>query len=113
MEVTWISVLEMSKFIAALLDGVVKVSCYDRILLEAVGQTFGMDVEVFMPFLIDRNRVLADVRAYFTLIDTAQFYYRNCQDESLYTITPRYLAGEVGPVAWEPNLRSAVEHYDR
>ena len=82
-EVTWISALEMPEHIAALLGGALKVRCYDGSLLEAVGQTFGADVEAFMPFLKDRRRVSADVRAYFTLIDTAQFYYRNYQDESL------------------------------
>ena len=112
-EVTWISALEMPEHIAALLGGLVKVRCYDGSLLEAVGQTFGVDVEVFMPFLKDRKRVSADVRAYFTLIDTAQFYYRNYQDESLYATTARYLAGGVRPAAWEPDVRSAVEHYDR
>ena len=112
-EVMWISALEMPEHIAALLDGVMKVRCYDGSLLEAVGQTFGVDVEVFMPFLKDRKRVSADVRAYFTLIDTAQFYYRNYQDESLYATTARYLAGGVRPAAWEPDVRSAVEHYER
>ena len=112
-DVTWISALEMPEHIAALLDGLVKVRCYDGSLLEAVGQTFGVDVEVFMPFLKDRKRVSADVRAYFTLIDTAQFYYRNYQDESLYATTARYLAGGIRPAAWEPDVRSAVEHYDR
>ena len=112
-EVTWISALEMPEHIAALLDGLVKVRCYDGSLLEAVGQTFGVDVEVFMPFLKDRKRVSADVRAYFTLIDTAQFYYRNYQDESLYTTAARYLANGVKPCAWEPDVKAAVEHYDR
>ena len=116
-EVTWISALEMPEHIAALLDGALKVRCYDGSLLEAVGQTFGVDVEAFMPFAVGRSprdrRMSADVRAYFTLIDTAQFYYRNYQDESLYATTARYLAGGVRPAAWEPDVRSAVEHYDR
>ena len=74
-EVTWISALEMPEHIAELLEGV----------------------------LDDRSRVprdrAADVRAYFTLIDTAQFYYRNYQDESLYATTARYLANGVRPAA--------------
>ena len=114
-EVTWISALEMPEHIAALLGGALKVRCYDGSLLEAVGQTFGVDVEAFMPFAVGRSprdrRMSADVRAYFTLIDTAQFYYRNYQDESLYATTARYLAGGVRPAAWEPDVRSAVEHY--
>lgn len=31
--------------------------------------------------------------------------------ESLYATTARYLAGGVRPAAWEPDVRSAVEHY--
>ena len=112
-EVAWISALEMPERIAALLDGILKVRCHDGSLLEAVGRTFGVDVAAFMPFLKERKRVPADVRAYFTLIDTAQFYYRNYQDETLYATTVRYLAGGVRPAAWEPDVRSAVEHYDR
>ena len=112
-EVMWISALEMPEHIAELLEGVMTVRCYDGSLLEAVGQTFGVDVEVFMPFLKEPKRVSADVRAYFELIATAQFYYRNYQDESLYATTARYLANGVKPCSWEPNVRSAVEHYDR
>ena len=116
-EVTWISALEMPEPIAALLDGVMKVRCYDGSLLEAVGQTFGVDVESLMPFVVGRSprdrRISADIRAYFTLIDTAQFYYRNYQDESLYATTARYLANGVRSAAWEPDVKRAVEHYDR
>ena len=112
-EVMWISALEMPEHVADLFDGVMEIRCYDGSLLEAVGQTFGVDVEVFMPFLKDRKRASADVRAYLTLIDTAQFYYRNYHDESLYATTARYLAGGVRPTAWEPDVRRAVEHYDR
>ena len=43
-EVTWISALEMPEHVATLLDGVMKVRYHDGILLEAVGQTFGVDV---------------------------------------------------------------------
>ena len=49
-EVTWISALEMPEHIADMLDGAMKVRYYDGSLLEAVGQTFGVDVEAFMPF---------------------------------------------------------------
>ena len=122
-EVTWISALEMPDHIAALLEGVLK----DRsrgtrdptsTLLEEVGRAFGVDVEALMPFTkpvgsrVPRDRA-SDIRSYFTLIDTAQFYYRNYQDESLYATTARYLANGVRPAAWEPDVRSAVEHYDR
>ncbi len=112
-DVTWISAIEMPEHIADILDGAMKVRCYGGSLLEAVGRTFGVDVEAFMPFLKDRKRVSADVLAYFTLIDAAQFYYRNYQDESLYATAVRYLANGVRPAAWEPDVKKAVEHYDR
>ena len=121
-KVTWISALEMPEQIAELLEGVLE----DRLrgthdptstLLEEVGKAFDVDVEALMPFTVGRSprdrRMSADVRAYLTLIDTAQFYYRNYQDESLYATTARYLASGVRPAAWEPDVRSAVEHYDR
>jgi len=122
-EVTWISAIEMPEDIAELLDGVLE----DRsrgtrdpasTLLEEVGKAFGVDVEALMPFTkpvgsrVPRDRA-ADVRAYFTLIDTAQFYHRNYQDESLYATTARYLADGVRPAAWAPDVKNAVEHYDR
>ena len=110
---TWISVLEMPDDVSGLLKGIVEVRVFDASLLEAVGQAFGVDVEQFKPFLKEPKRVSADVRAYFELIDAAQFYYRNYQDELLYATTARYLANGVKPCAWEPSVRAAVEHYDR
>ena len=109
----WISAIEMSEDIAELLEGLVEVRVFDSSLLEAVGQSFGVDVEQFMPFLKEPKRGSADVRAYFSLIDTAQFYYRNYQDESLYATTVRYLVSGVKPCSWGPDVKAAVEHYDR
>ncbi len=98
-EVTWISAIEMPEQVSEVLEGVLE----DRsrgargpasTLLEEVGKVFGADVEALMPFTrpagsrVPRDRA-ADVRAYFTLIDTAQFYHRNYQDESLYATTAR------------------------
>ena len=112
-KVTWISALEMPESIAELLDGVLDVRCFEGSLLEAVGDAFGQDVDSFMPFLNYRKKVNADIRAYMGLIDAAQFYYRNYQDESLYAVTARYLASGVRPVAWDAEIKNAVEHYDR
>ena len=116
--VTWISALEMPEGLHELLKGLLDVRFFDSSLLEAVGQTFGVDVRPFMPFLKPmgtgnpRDRS-PDIREYFSLIATAQFYYRNYQDESLYATTARYLANGVRPCAWEANVKGAVEHYDR
>ena len=110
---TWISALEMPEDVAVLLGGLLDVRVFDSSLLEAVGQSFGVGVEQYMPLIKESKRAPADVRAYFTLIDAAQFYYRNYQDESLYAATARYLANGVKPCAWEPDVKAAVEHYDR
>ena len=117
-KVTWISALEIHEEVAETLAGVLE----DRsrgtrdptsTLLEMVGQAFGVDVEPYMPFLKEPKRVPSETREYFALIEAAQFYYRNYQDESLYATTARYLASGVKPCAWEPDVKAAVEHYDR
>ena len=110
---TWISALEMHNDIAEILKGLMEVRVIGSSLLEAVGHTFGIEIEQYMTFLKEPKRVSSDVRAYFTLIATAQFYYRNYQDESLYAKTARYLASGVKPCAWEPDVKAAVQHYDR
>ena len=110
---TWISALEMPDDIAEQLAGLVETKVFDSSLLEAVGQSFGVDVEQYMPFLKEPKRVSSETKAYFELIATAQFYYRNYQDESLYATAARYLANGVKPCAWEPDVKAAVEHYDR
>ena len=133
-KVTWISALEIPEEAAEALNGLMEVKVFDLTLLEAVGHVFGADVSPYMPFLnrergmgnweriprakraaqaVARGVGTAEIKAYFTLIDAAQFYYRNYQDESLYATTARYLASGVKPCAWEPSVKAAVEHYDR
>ena len=111
-KVSWISSLEMPEEVSGAFDGLLEVSVFASSLLEAVGRSFGMDVEQYMPFL-KGERGTAEIKAYFSLIAAAQFYYRNYQDESLYAATARYLASGVKPCAWEPDVRAAAEHYDR
>ncbi len=112
-DITWISVVEMPAQVAELLDGAMDVRFSGGTLIEAVGETFGVDVGQYMPFLGEKKRAPAAIRPYFTLIATAQFYHRNYQDESLYATCARYLANGVSPEAWEPEVRNAVAHYDR
>ncbi|MBR3924010.1 MAG: sigma 54-interacting transcriptional regulator, partial [Kiritimatiellae bacterium] len=130
----WISALEIPEEAAEALNGLMEVKVFDLTLLEAVGHVFGADVGPYMPFLnrergmgnweriprakraaqaVARGVGTAEIKAYFTLIDAAQFYYRNYQDEALYATIARYLASGVKPCAWEPSVRAAVEHYDR
>ena len=118
-KVTWISALEIPEEAAEALNGLMEVKVFALTLLEAVGRVLGADVGPYMPFL-NRERGMgnwergtAEIKAYFTLIDAAQFYYRNYQDEGLYATTARYLASGVKPCAWEPSVKAAVEHYDR
>ena len=116
--VTWVNAIEMPPAISERLKGLIDVQVFDTSLLEAVGRSFGVDVEPFLPFLkqvgirVPRDRA-TDIRAYFELIDAAQFHYRNYQDESLYATAVRCLANGVKSCAWEPGVKAAVEHYER
>ena len=120
---TWISALEMPEEAAAALKGELE----DRArgtraptdtLLDVVGRFFAVDVTEYIPFTKpvgsrvprDRSSVM---QAYLTLIDTAQFYYRNYQDESLYAKAVRYIASGVKPAAWDEETRSAIAHFER
>ena len=109
----WISALEMPGEAAPALAGVMEAKVYDTSLLEAVGQALAVDVEEFMPFLKDEKRAAADIRAYISFVQAAQFYYRNYQDESLYAKAVRYLATGVRPAAWDAETKEAIAHYDR
>jgi len=109
----WISALEMPGEAAPALAGVMEAKVYDTSLLEAVGQALAVDVEEFMPFLKDEKRAAADIRAYISFVQAAQFYYRNYQDESLYAKAVRYIATGVRPAAWDAETKEVVAHYDR
>ena len=119
----WISAIDMPEDVAERLGGdPTDLASVARApadtLLEVAGQAFGVDVTDLMPFVtsvgsrVPRDRA-SDIRAYLTLIDTAQFYYRNYQDESLYATTAKYLASGVRPAAWGADVKSAVAHYER
>ena len=118
-KVAWISAIEMPGEVSESLKGLLDVRVFDSSLLEAVGQSFGVDVDPYMPFVDrepgtwNRERGTAETKAYLSLIAAAQFYYRNYQDESLYAATASYLANGVKSCAWEPDIKAAVAHYDR
>ena len=112
-KVMWISSLPKPDWAEEDLNGLMTERIYDGTLLEAVGQTFKSDVEAYMPFLGESRRVSADVQSYLTLIDAAQFAYRNYQDESLYAMAVRYIALGMKPAAWPPEVNSAIAHYER
>ena len=110
---TWISALEMPEEAALALAGLIETKVYDASLLESVGEAFSVDVAEFAPFLKDAKRAGADIRAYISFIQAAQFYYRNYQDESLYAKAVRYIATGVRPAAWDAATKDAIAHYDR
>ena len=76
--VIWISALDMPDEISGVLKGLLDVRVFDSSLLEAVGESFGVDIEPFVPFAnpegarLPRDRS-SDIRDYFSLIATAQF----------------------------------------
>ena len=111
--VTWISSLPASEQIATLLSGVMEIHYRAGDLFGAVGQFFNEDVEAFVPYFKTQKGASADARAYAKLINAAQFYYRNYQDESLYAKVARYIAQGVRSEAWDEDARSAVAHYER
>ena len=112
-KVRWISAIEMPDEIAAPLKGLLDARVFDSSLLEAVGESFGVNVDEFAPFLKDPAKASAEVRAYLTLIKAAQFHYRNYQDESLFAKVVCYMANGVRSVAWDGVVKDAVAHYER
>ncbi len=112
-KVMWISAFGMPDEFREELAGLLIKRVYDGTLLEAVGQTFKEDVEALMPYARDLKRVSSEVKAYLTLIEAAQFAYRNYQDETLYATAARYLSANMSSAAWSPEVRSAVDHYER
>ena len=111
--VAWISALEMPEEVSEAVGDSLEAHVMDGSLLEAVGRAFGVEVDRFRPFLKEPKCASAEVRDSLSMITAAQFYYRNYQDESLYATAARYLAEGVKPAAWGPEVRAAVEHYER
>ena len=111
--VVWISAIEMPDEVAEAVGDSLEAHVIEGSLLEAVGRAFGVEVDRFRPFLKEPKCASAEVRDSLSMIAAAQFYYRNYQDESLYATAARYLAEGVKPAAWGPEVRAAVEHYER
>ena len=112
-EVVWISAFEMPEPLSEALKGLLDVRVRETSLLEAVGEELGVEVAELLPFLEYRAQGRREIKDYYTLIDAAQFYHRNYQDEKLCAITVRYLATGVRPDNWETEVKRAVAHYER
>ncbi len=113
-KVMWISAIEMPEEFRDDLDGFLVARIFDGgSLLEAVGQTFEVDVASFLPYIDEASEASSEVSDYLTLIDAAQFAYRNYQDESLYATTVRYLSAGRSSSSWSSEVKEAVRHYER
>ena len=112
-KVLWISALEMPDWMQDDLKGLLEVRVDDDSLLSAVGGAFGVDVTPWMSFLNSGKKVPAVTASYLNLIEAAQFFYRNYQDETLYATAVRYLSLGMDSAAWSPEVKEALAHYAR
>ena len=112
-KVIWISAFAFPEWIQDDLAGLLEVRINDASLLSAVGDVFGLDVAPWHAFLDPDRKVPASVTSYLELIETAQFFYRNYQDEALYATAVRYLSLGMDSAAWAPEVKEALAHYAR
>lgn len=112
-KVVWISALEMPEEVEECLEGLLEECVNDDSLLAAVEESFGVNVAPWVPYLGHGRRTSAEVGAYLDLIEVAQFFYRNYQDETLYETTARYLSLGMNSAAWSPDVKNAMAHYER
>ena len=79
-KVTWISAIEMPEEIAATLNGLLDARVFDSSLLEAVGESFCVDVDEFTPFLCHLHGETDVLARHFTSLKShvtwAAFLYR-------------------------------------
>ena len=112
-KVMWITALPMDDFAKPDLEGLMDVRYYNGWLLEAVGRTFDVNVESLMVYADTPKKVSKDVQQYLTLIEAAQYNYRNYQDDSLFSTAVTCMANGIKPDCWAPNVKEQLEHYDR
>ena len=110
---TWISAFAMDEDSRAAFAGLLETHEREGWLLEAVGEYFGVDASPYLVYADPPKKVTGEVGEYFTLIDAAQYAYRNYQDESLYATVARYLASGIRSEVWAPEVKSAVRHFER
>lgn len=112
-KVVWISGLPLLDFAKDDLSGLLDVRYFDGTLLEAVGRAFKIAVESFMVYVDMPKKATKDVQSYLTLIDAAQYNYRNYQDESLFEKAVRYMSCGIKPDCWPPDVKQELEYFDR
>lgn len=112
-KVMWISAFPVAEFARPDLEGLLDVRVSSGYLLEVVGQTFNVEVAHLIPYATRPKKVPGEVQQYLTLIEAAQYNYRNFQDESLFATAVKYLACGVKPEAWSPDVKQELAFYDR
>jgi len=112
-QVVYVTSMKLTDTIQQNVAPLMKCFVFEGSLLEAVGQTYGVDVEAFAAYATESRRTTGAVRAYHLLIDAAMFAYRNYQDSEAYAKTIRYLSSGVSSEAWDPDTKNLVAHYER
>lgn len=113
-EVTWVSALDLTPSQRELFGDNLKVRLLsDAMLLEAVGEVYGVAIADFEPYASEDKRTTRAVKDWQELVDTAMYAYRNYQDEATYAKAIRYLAAGVSERDWDAEACRAVAHYRR
>ena len=117
-EVVWISSLPMSESQEKLIAPLLKVhqakgELFNGSLVKAVGDFFKINVEPYIPFALEGNKVPKSVPPFHELICAAMYAYRNYRDEESFAMAVRYLAEGVREESWCPDAKRIVSHYRR
>ena len=117
-EVVWISSLPMSESQEKLIAPFLKIhqakgELFNGSLVRAVGEFFKIDVQPYIPFALEGNKIPKSVPPFHELICAAMYAYRNYRDEDSFAMAVRYLAEGVREEAWSPDAKRIVSHYRR
>ena len=117
-EVTWISALPMSESQEKLIAPLLKVhqakgELFNGSLVKAVGDFFKIDVQPYVPFALEGNRIPKSVPPSHELICAAMSAYRNYRDEDSFAMAVRYLAEGIREESWSSDAKRIVNHYRR
>lgn len=117
-EVVWISSLPMSESQEKLIAPLLKVhqakgELFNGSLVKAVGDFFKIDVQPYVPFALEGNRIPKSVPPFHELICAAMSAYRNYRDEDSFAMAVRYLAEGIREESWSSDAKRIVNHYRR
>ena len=106
-----ISAFPMEEELWGKLSGLIDERVFDLDLIDAVAQTFKIDVSDLKPYISESKSVGGLVKAYHKLIEAAMYAYRNYQDEKAYEKAVVCLAHNVKEESWPSDLKRMVEQY--